>query len=251
MRGVLTPAGIRGLSLILLLAAAILLLRSLPLEAALARLEGDANTLGARGLVAYGGVYVLAALAFVPGSALTMGAGALFGLLRGLAVVSLSSTTAAALAFLIARHLARPHVQRAAERYPRFRAVDRAIAEGGWKVVALLRLSPAMPFSAGNYLFGLTAVGFWPYVFASWAAMLPGTFLYVYLGHAGRLAAAAPTRTTGEWALLAAGLVATAAVTAYVTRLARRRMARQSAFEDGAARAGCGAPPAPAEERSF
>jgi uncharacterized membrane protein YdjX (TVP38/TMEM64 family) len=242
-----TQAGIRGLSLVLLLAAAVLLLRSLPLEAALARLEGEASMLGALGLVAYGAAYVLAALAFVPGSALTLGAGALFGLWRGLAVVSLSSTTAAALAFLIARHLARRQVERAARRYPSFRAVDGAIAEGGWKVVALLRLSPAMPFSAGNYLFGLTGVGFWPYVFASWAAMLPGTFLYVYLGHAGRVAAAGATRAPGEWALLAAGLVATAAVTAYVTRLARRSMARQSAFEDGAVGAGSAAPLAPAE----
>jgi hypothetical protein len=105
--------------------------------------------------------------------------------------------------------------------------VDRAIAEGGWKVVALLRLSPAMPFSAGNYLFGLTAVSFWPYVLASWAAMLPGTFLYVYLGHAGRVAAAGTARSPAEWALLGVGLLATIAVTVYVTRLARRAMSRQ------------------------
>lgn len=217
-------AALRASSLLLLLAATVFLLRSLPLETALLRLEGEAKAMGGLGLAAYGVGYMLAALAFVPGSALTLGAGAVFGLLRGLIVVSMASTAAAALAFLIARHLARHRVEGWARSFPRFRAVDRAIAEGGWKVVALLRLSPAMPFSAGNYLFGLTGVGFWPYVLASWAAMLPGTFLYVYLGHAGRVAAGGGGRTPGEWALLAAGLVATVAVTGYVTRLARRAL---------------------------
>ena len=218
---------LRAVSLLVALAGGILLLRALPLESAFLRLEGFTKGLGWLGLVAYGAAYMLAALAFVPGSALTLGAGAIFGPLRGLAVVSLASTASGALAFLIARHLARHRVESLARSYPRFRAVDRAIAEGGWKVVALLRLSPAMPFSAGNYLFGLTAVSFWPYVLASWVAMLPGTFLYVYLGHAGRVAAAGTARSPAEWALLGVGLLATIAVTVHVTRLARRAMSRQ------------------------
>jgi uncharacterized membrane protein YdjX (TVP38/TMEM64 family) len=219
---------LRALSLLLFLAAVVLLLRALPVEAAFLRLEGEAKALGGLGLVAYGVAYLLAALAFVPGSALTLGAGALFGLVRGLAVVSLASTAAAALAFLIGRHVARHRVESLGRSYPGFRVVDRAIAEGGWKVVALLRLSPAMPFSAGNYLFGLTGVGFWSYVLASWVAMLPGTFLYVYLGDAGRAAAAGSGRTPAEWTLLGAGLLATVAVTLYVTRLARLSMRRQA-----------------------
>ena len=214
-------------ALLVFLAAGVLLLRALPLEAALQRLEDMTRALGWLGPVAYGAAYVVAAVSFVPGSALTLGAGALFGPWLGLAVVSLASTTAAAVAFLIARHLARRRVESLARSYPRFQAVDRAIAEGGWKVVALLRLSPAMPFSAGNYLFGLTAVRFWPYVLTSWVFMLPGTFLYVYLGHAGRVAASGGQRTPAEWALLGAGLLATVAVTAYVTRLARQGMAKQ------------------------
>jgi uncharacterized membrane protein YdjX (TVP38/TMEM64 family) len=219
---------LRASALLLFLAAAVLLVRALPVDAAFLRLEGEARAMGGLGLVAYGVAYMLAALAFVPGSALTLGAGALFGPWRGLAVVSLASTASSALAFLIARHFARHRVESLARSYPRFRTVDRAIAEGGWKVVALLRLSPAMPFSAGNYLFGLTAVGFWPFVLASWVSMLPGTFLYVYLGHAGRVAAGSG-RTPFEWALLGAGLVATVGVTAYVTRLARLGMSRQAA----------------------
>jgi uncharacterized membrane protein YdjX (TVP38/TMEM64 family) len=83
-------------------------------------------------------------------------------------------------------------------------------------------LSPLVPYSLSNYLYGLTAVSFWPYVLASWAGMLPGTLLYVYLGAAGK--AATGDKGPGEWALLAAGLLATAAVTVVLTRAARRRL---------------------------
>lgn len=204
-------------------ASAVLVVRALPLEELVSRLDALVVRAGPLGLVVYGVAYVLLALLFVPGAALTLGAGALFGVARGLLVVWPASTTAAALAFLAARHLLRPHVEALARRYPRFRAVDRAVAEGGWRVVALLRLSPAVPYSAGNYLFGLTAVRFWPYTLASAVAMLPGALLYVSLGATGR-AAAGGSRTPGEWMLLLAGLLATLVVTVYLARLARRAL---------------------------
>jgi uncharacterized membrane protein YdjX (TVP38/TMEM64 family) len=179
--------------------------------------------------VLYGLVYVACALLFVPGSLLTIGAGLVFGVLWGTVVVSAASTATAALAFLIARHLARERVAAMARRHPRFEAIDRAIAEKGWQVVALLRLSPVVPFSVSNYLYGLTPVRFAPYVVTSWAAMLPGTLLYVWLGAAGGAAATAgrgDARDPREWALLAAGLAATVAVTVVLTRAARRQLAK-------------------------
>jgi uncharacterized membrane protein YdjX (TVP38/TMEM64 family) len=226
----------RWTSIALLAGGFLALGRALPLETAFMHLATFSEGAGLEGLALLGLAYVVAVLLFVPGSAITVTLGALVGLVRGVVLVSLASTTAAALAFLVARHLARRRVERLARRYPRFRAVDRAIAEGGWRVVALLRLSPAVPYSAGNYLFGLTAVAFWPYVLASWTCMLPGTLLYVYLGYAGhaglRGVAAGSARTPAEWALLAVGLAATAAVTVYLTRLARRTLERQGAVRE-------------------
>jgi uncharacterized membrane protein YdjX (TVP38/TMEM64 family) len=228
------------ISVAAIFAGLVLLVRALPLETGIARLQAGVGELGLLGMVVFGLAYVVLALLFVPGSAVTLAAGAIFGLVRGMVLVSLASTTAAALAFLIARHLARHRVERLAARYPTFRAIDRAIGDGGWRVIALLRLSPAVPFSAGNYMFGLTAVGFWPYTLASWAFMLPGTFLYVYLGYAGGAGLSAAGRgggrTPGEWALLAVGLLATAAVTVYVTRLARRSLAQQAHLDTAPAR---------------
>ncbi len=191
----------------------------------LAWIEG----LGALGPVAYIFLYVIASLLFVPGSVLTLGGGALFGVAAGSAYVSLAATLAATSAFLIGRYLARDWLARKMERYPRFRAIDEAVAREGWKIVGLVRLSPVFPFGLVNYAFGLTRVSLNHYVFASWLGMLPGTVLYVFLGSLGGDLAAGRSRSAFEWSVYAAGLLATVLVTAFVTRIARRSLAQQVA----------------------
>jgi uncharacterized membrane protein YdjX (TVP38/TMEM64 family) len=226
---------VNGLSAVTLVGCLLVLVRTLPVDRAVQALQGRVDQLGALGPVAFAAAYVLAGLLFVPGSALTLASGAMFGLLWGTAIVSIASTITAALAFLIARYLARASVQRAAQGNARFAAIDRAIGHGGWRVVALLRLSPAVPFSLGNYLYGLTSIRFWPYVLASWICMLPGTFMYVYIGHLGAqglqvASGSADSASVGKTALLIVGLMAMIVVTIYVTRLARRALAEQGAF---------------------
>ncbi|MCI0458159.1 MAG: VTT domain-containing protein [Gemmataceae bacterium] len=218
-----TSVGLIALSLLLVW-------RQLPVGPAVQMLEDWIESLGMWGPLVFGLIYVAAVVALIPGSALTLAAGALFGLVGGTVVASLASTTGAALAFLTSRYLARDRIAAKLRQYPRFDAIDKAIAESGWKIVALLRLSPAVPFNLQNYLYGLTGIRFWPYVLTSWLAMLPGTFLYVYLGHVGREsleAAAGGTerpRGAAEWAMLIVGLLATIAVTVYITYLARKAL---------------------------
>ncbi len=201
--------------------------RLLPLKDWLTNFQAWISGLGPLGGILYALAYVAAVLLFVPGILLTLGAGFVFGLGWGVVIVSLASTAAAALAFLIARYAARSRVERLARGSERFRAIDRAIGENGWKVVGLLRLSPLIPFSVSNYLYGLTAVRFLPFVLASWVGMLPATFLYVYLGAAGRSAGGKGSRGPWEWALLAGGLIATVAVTILLARVARRELKRK------------------------
>lgn len=184
--------------------------------------------LGGLGIVIFIAVYVVATVLFLPGSALTLGAGFAFGVVQGFLAVSVGSTLGAAASFLVARHFARAAVSRRFGANPNFTAVDRAVGREGAKIVFLLRLSPAIPFNVLNYLLGLTSVGFWPYVLASWVGMLPGTLLYVYLGYAGRAGLAAASGEGGDhpfkYVYIGAGLLATLAVTIYVTRLARRAL---------------------------
>jgi uncharacterized membrane protein YdjX (TVP38/TMEM64 family) len=221
---------IKGVSVALIVLSVALIFRQLPVGPAVQALEGWIESLGIWGPLTFGLIYVVAVAALIPGSALTLAAGALFGLVSGTIVTSLASTTGAALAFLISRYLARDRIAAEIRRYPKFDAIDKAISASGWKIVALLRLSPAVPFNLQNYLYGLTGIRFWPCVLASWVAMLPGTFLYVYLGHIGResLEAAAGgaerPRSLAEWAMLIVGLLATLAVAVYLTYLARKAL---------------------------
>lgn len=192
------------------------------------------------GLGVFGpGVFVLgyaaAVVAFVPASLLTLAAGAIFGLGAGTAYVFVAATLGSCLAFLIARYFARAWVAERIGGHAKFAAIDREIAKQGRKIVFLLRLSPAFPFNLLNYALGLTQVRFGDYAVAA-LGMLPGTFLYVYLGKlAGDLAAVAGgaerETTPGEQALLAVGLLATIAVVTLVTRIARRALAEATAEE--------------------
>ena len=184
--------------------------------------------LGPWGPVAFIAGYVVATVAFIPGSVLTLAAGALFGLTRGILFVFVAATLGASAAFLVARYLARGAIEKKLQGNERFAAIDRAIGEQGRKIVFLLRLSPVFPFNLLNYGLGLTRVRFIDYLLAS-IGMLPGTILYVYYGKIGGDVAAIAggaviERGAGHYAVLAIGLVATIVVTAFVTRLARRAL---------------------------
>ena len=183
--------------------------------------------LGAWGPVLFILIYIAATVLFVPGSALTLGAGALFGVALGSALVSVGATLGATAAFLVGRYLARDWVAKKIEGNTAFAAIDHAVANEGWKIVGLTRLSPAFPFTLLNYAFGLTRVSLRDYVLASWIGMMPGTVMYVYVGSLAH-AAGDRQRTPGEWALLGVGLLATIAVTVFVTRLARAALAKRT-----------------------
>ena len=183
--------------------------------------------LGPWGPVLFVAIYIVATVFFLPGSVLTLGAGAVFGVALGSVYVSIASTLGATAAFLVGRYLARDWVAKKIEGNAAFAAIDRAVAAEGWKIVGLTRLSPAFPFSLLNYAFGVTRVSLRDYVLASWIGMMPGTVMYVYVGSLAR-AAGDRTRTPGEWALYGLGLLATIAVTVFVTRLARRALAQRT-----------------------
>src|SRR5436189_5372209 len=111
--------------------------------------------LGSWGPVIFVGLYVMATLLFVPGSVLTLGAGAVFGVALGSVYVSISATLGATAAFLVGRYLARDAIARKIEKNEKFATIDRAVADEGWKVVFLTRLSPVFPFTLLSYAFWL------------------------------------------------------------------------------------------------
>lgn len=186
---------------------------------------------GATGAIAFAVVYVVAAVLMVPGSVLTAGAGLAYGPWWGIALVSPVSVLAATVAFMLGRTAARGWIARRTEADPRFRAVDAAIGRHGFRIVTLLRLSPVFPFNVLNYALGLTGVRLRDYVLGSFIGMLPGTFLYIYLGSlvgdVAALTSGASTASAARQALSVVGLAATIVVTVYITRVARQALATE------------------------
>ncbi|KAK4794802.1 hypothetical protein SAY86_012796 [Trapa natans] len=181
---------------------------------------------GPAGYAVFVAVYTGLEILAIPAIPLTMSAGLLFGSLIGTVIVSISGTLAASVAFLIARYFARERILKLVEGNKKFLAIDKAIGENGFRVVTLLRLSPLLPFSLSNYLYGLTSVKFFPYVLGSWLGMLPGSWAYVSAGAFGRAIIQDESEIgslggNGQLLTLGLGLLATAVAATYVTRLAK------------------------------
>ena len=189
----------------------------LPVAAWLGALRGVVADLGWLGVAVFAAAYVGAVVLLAPGSLLTIAAGFAYGF-WGLPIALIAATTGAAIAFTVARHLARDSVRRAIETRRDIASIDRAIAAEGWKIVLLLRLSPLVPFNLQNYLFGITAVPFRSYIAATFVGIAPATSVLVAVGALGE---AALDGGPGKWALLAGGLLATVAAVVLVTRKAR------------------------------
>jgi uncharacterized membrane protein YdjX (TVP38/TMEM64 family) len=186
------------------------------------------DSLGTVGAIAFITIYILATVAFIPGSILTFGSGVLFGVVWGSLYVFISATLGATIAFLVGRYLARGWVAKKIEGNHKFQAIDQAVGKEGLKIVLLTRLSPIFPFNLLNYAFGITGVSLKDYVIGS-VGMIPGTVMYVYMGSlASNLAtigtASQPTNPGVQWAIRIIGFIATVAVTLYVTKVARKAL---------------------------
>jgi uncharacterized membrane protein YdjX (TVP38/TMEM64 family) len=220
-------SGVVKIVLILTVVAALLLAsKFLPVTKYLTDLLTWTEGLGIMGPVVVALFYIVACVFFIPGSILTLGAGFLFGPVWGTITVSIGSTLGAAAAFLVGRFLLRDSIEKKLSGNHKFKAIDKAVGEQGFKIVLLSRLSPVIPFILLNYAYGLTKVSFWRYVLASWIGMLPGTIMYVYFGStAGQLAKIASGDVKGGSAqtiFFAIGLVVTILVVVMVTRVAQK-----------------------------
>src|SRR6266508_3421946 len=223
------------IALLTIVIALFLAMKFLPVQQWLRNFNSWIGQLGTVGIFIFIGVYAAATVLLAPGAILTIGAGFAFGLWKGFLAVSAGATLGASLAFLVARFIARDKVEAIAKGNEKFRNIDNAIGKQGAKLVFLLRLSPVIPFNLSNYFYGLTGVKFWPYVLASWIGMMPGTFLYVYIGTASQAAISAAAG--GEavqhgwqyWTFISIGLAATIVVTVWVTKIARNALRKTEA----------------------
>ena len=186
------------------------------------------ESLGIFGAIAFMVIYIIATVAFLPGSILTLAGGAIFGLFWGSLYVFFGATIGATLAFLVGRYIARGWISKKIEGNEKFAAIDKAVGKEGLKIVFLTRLSPIFPFNLLNYGMGVTGVSLKDYVLAS-VGMIPGTIMYVYFGSLGNInticnGGGANANPIAEWTIRIIGLIATVAVTLYVTKIARKAL---------------------------
>lgn len=181
--------------------------------------------LGFAGAVIYGVVFGIAAILMVPCLPLTIFAGFAFGMFSGLVAVWIGIAIGAAFGFLFARYVARDVISKKLAQSDRFRSIDSAIEKEGWKIVGLLRLCP-LPFGITNYLYGLTAVKFWPYMAATMIGILPPNIAFVYLGAFGKRTLDGP-RHPLEHVLGGLAFLALVGVMLILRRIATRATAAQ------------------------
>jgi len=227
--------------IVLLLVALVVGFLFLPVRAWFMQFEGYVQSLGAIGPVVVVLTYILCTVLFVPGSAITIGSGTLFGLQTGFIVVVLGANLGALCSFLLARSFLRDKVARWAAGNAKFRSLDQAIGQQGFKMVLLTRLSPVFPFVLLNYFLGLTAVRTGAYALANLLGMLPATFLFVYIGAAARDAIAGEAAASAgfyQQIFKYVGLLATIAVVVIVTRIARKALREAEHQQEGSVAAG-------------
>lgn len=196
------------------------------------------KNLDSTGILAFILIYNLATILFIPASLLTLGGGALYGVVWGTVYVLIAATLGAIATFALGRYVARNWVCQQIRHNPKFRAIDKAVANEGLKIVLLTRLSPIFPFNLLNYIFGITRVSLKDYVLGS-MGMIPGTIMYVYIGAlAGDITRLGMPQTLTsqaqltQWLIKTVGFLATVAVTVYTTRLAKKALNQTIAFRD-------------------
>ncbi|MGB1310860.1 MAG: FAD-dependent oxidoreductase [Leucothrix sp.] len=126
-------------------------------------------------------VYVIMAALSLPGAAImTVLAGALFGLITGVIIVSFASTLGATLAFLVARYLFRDTLE--ARYADKLQLINEGVEKEGPLYLFAMRLVPLFPFFLVNILMGFTKLKTATFAWVSQIGMLAGTAVYVYAG---------------------------------------------------------------------
>jgi len=158
---------------------------------------------GPMGAVYFFVAYVIAECIALPATPLTLSAGYLFGLPQGIALTVLAGSTAAAIAFTLSRTFLRPQIEKLAAGNEQFVRINKAVEKEGFKIIALLRLSPLLPFSISNYIFGLSSASFSDFIAATLIGFTPGTAALIILSSSMREVAMAEGGASQPWYIYA------------------------------------------------
>jgi uncharacterized membrane protein YdjX (TVP38/TMEM64 family) len=133
--------------------------------------------------VAFVGLYIAFNVFALPGTPLTLTAGALWGWFVGGLWVIVGSVAGASVAYWLSKTGA-PWIESLIRR--RASGVYEKLRNEGFTTLLLMRLVPIFPYNVLNYASGLAGIRFKDYFLATLFGMIPGIFIYTYLADALR-----------------------------------------------------------------
>jgi len=122
-----------------------------------------------------------------PGTPLTLLTGSIFGVWIGTAIAIIGNITGAVLAFILARYIFKDYTKKLVSKYPSVEKYITRFSTRGLSTILFLRLVPLFPFNVINFLLGVTPVSLRTYTIGTFIGIIPGTFLFVYLGGSLRM----------------------------------------------------------------
>ena len=167
-------------------------------------------------------IYVVATVAFLPGTPLSLLAGLVFGPVFGTLWAVIGATIGATLAFLVGRYAARGLVERWTAKDERIRRLDEGVERQGWRMLLITRLVPVFPFNLQNYAYGLTRIGLGTYVLLTAVCIIPGAAVYTLAGGSLATAGQDPTRTFVYLGVAAVLFVAVSLIPGWIRKRNRR-----------------------------
>lgn len=126
-------------------------------------------------------IYAIAPALFLPSIPITLAAGFFWGPVWGVIFSITGATIGACLPFFLSRHLLQDFI-RSKISAERWQWLQDKVNQHGWKAVAFTRLIPVFPFNLLNYLFGLTPIAFFQYLWSTFVFMLPACIAFVAFG---------------------------------------------------------------------
>ncbi|MDH3693202.1 MAG: TVP38/TMEM64 family protein [Gammaproteobacteria bacterium] len=172
---------------------------------------------------------MLVVIFLLPGVLFTLGAGFLFGVVKGSIYVIVATTLGAVIAFLTARHLFGENVSNYLRNHPRLSVINNVLAHEDWKIVLVTRLIPFFPFKLSNYFFGLTKFSLRGFALGTFIGIWPITIINVYIGSItadlAMLGTPGNTKSGLEWLVYGGGLLIAVVGIVYISHRAQQALA--------------------------
>jgi uncharacterized membrane protein YdjX (TVP38/TMEM64 family) len=172
-------------------------------------------------------ISILSGLAILPTNIVGMTSGWAFGFPLGLLTMLSAIGGAVAVNFFISKRLAGKHFRQVIAEKPKIDAIHKALLDGNvgkvLSIIVLLRLSPATPFAATNFIISASGVPIRAYILGTVLGYIPRTSATVFVGSS--LSQLNFEQPQESW-LIILGIIATIIATIVIGVLSKRALNR-------------------------